>query len=79
VRAVDAFIAEVPGELVNAIEAADDQALQIQFVGNAEIEVHVERVVACDERARECATVERLQNRRLDLHVSAPLEAVAQP
>ncbi len=37
VGAVHAFVAEVLGELVNAVEASDNQALQIKLVGNTQV------------------------------------------
>ena len=78
VRAVDAFIAEVVSDLVDGIEAADDEPLEIQLVGNAQIQWYVERVVVRRERTRGGAAVERLQHRRLDFEKSARVEKGAQ-
>jgi hypothetical protein len=63
----DALVAEVLAQLVDALQAADDEALEVQLGGDAQVEVAVQRVVVGDERARQRAAVERLQDRRLDL------------
>ena len=47
----DALVAEDPADLVDALEAADDQALQVQLGRDAEVEVLVELVVVRDERS----------------------------
>jgi hypothetical protein len=39
-----ALVAEVLAELVDALEAADDQPLEVQLGGDAQAEVAVERV-----------------------------------
>jgi hypothetical protein len=72
----DALVAEVLADLVDALEAAHDQALQVQLVGDPEVEVAVERVVVGHERPRQRPAVERLQNRRLDLEEAALVEPV---
>ena len=52
---VDALGAEVAIDLIDAVEAADDQALQIKLRRDSRIEVYVERVVMGDKRTRETA------------------------
>ena len=74
VRPVDAFVAEVVSDFVHALEAAHDQALEIQLVGDAQIERHVERVVVRDEWTRRRAAVQRLQHRRLDFEIAERVE-----
>ena len=69
VRPVDALVPEVVADLVHPIEPADDQPLEIQLVGDAQIERHVERVVMRRERPRRRAAIQRLQHRRLDLEI----------
>ncbi len=44
VTGVKALIAENTADLIDALEAADDQALEVEFQGNAEFEVLVESV-----------------------------------
>ena len=73
----DALVAEVLADLVDALEAADDQALEVQLVGDAQVEVAVERVVVGRERPRQRAAVERLEDRRLDLEEAALVEPAA--
>ena len=63
----DALVAEVLRELVHLLEAADDQTLQVQLVGDPQVEVLVEQVRARHERLGEATAVARLEDRRLDL------------
>ena len=76
-RTVHALVAEVFRELIDALKAAHNKALQVKLVGNAEVEIDVERVVVCHERAGGGATGYRLQDGRLDLKVSASVEELA--
>ncbi len=73
-RPVDAFVAEVVADLVHALEAAHDQALEVQLVGNAQVERHVERVVVRDEGTRGRATIQRLQHGRFHLQIPEAIE-----
>ena len=72
------LVAKDARELEDALVAAHHQALQVQLRGDAEVEVHVERVVVGDEGARGGAAGDRLHHRRLDLEVAARDEEVAQ-
>ena len=74
----DAFVAEVAVDFVDALEAADDQALEVELGRDAQVEVDVERVVMRDEGARRGAAVERLHHGRLDFDEAAFLELPAQ-
>ena len=47
----DAFVAKAPVDLEHALEAADDQPLQVQLGRDAQEHLLVERVVVGDERA----------------------------
>ena len=40
----DAFVAEVAVEFVDALEAADEEALEVEFGRDAQIQINVERV-----------------------------------
>ena len=73
----DALVAEVLAELVDAVDAADDQPLQVQLGGDAQVEVAVERVVVGREGPRQRAAVERLQDRRLHLDEAVLVEPAA--
>ena len=73
----DALVAEVLAELVDAVDAADDQALQVELGRDPQVEVAVERVVVGRERPRQGAAVERLQDRRLDLDEAVLVEPAA--
>ncbi len=73
----DALVAEVLADLVDPLETADDEALEVELVRDAEVVVRVELVVVRDERLREAAPVERLQDRRLDLDEAVRVEPAA--
>jgi hypothetical protein len=73
----DPLVAEVLADLVHALEAADNQALQVQLVGDAEEQVAVERVMVGHERPGQGAAVERLQDRGLHLEEAALVEPAA--
>jgi hypothetical protein len=73
----DALVAEVLAELVDALEAADDQALEVELGGDPQEQRAVELVVVRRERARERAAVDRLEHRRLDLDEAALVEPPA--
>ena len=67
----DALVAEVPPDLVDALESAHEQALQVQLERDPQVQVHVEVSVVRDERPGHRAARDRLQDRRLDLDVPA--------
>ena len=73
-RPVDALVAKVVADLVHAVEAADHQPLEIQLIGDAHEERHVERVVMRREGPRRRSTVLGLQYGRLHLEKIAPVE-----
>ena len=68
------LVAEVAADLVDALEAADDQPLQIQLGRDAHVEIEVERVVVGLERLRRGAADDRVHHRRLDLEEAARVE-----
>ena len=59
----DALVAEVAADLVDALEAADQQALEVQLEADAQEQLLVELVVVRGERPGRRAAVDRLQNR----------------
>ncbi len=73
----DALVAEVLAELVDALQPADDAALEVQLGRDPQEQRAVERVVVGRERPRRGAAVERLQHRRLDLDEALLVEVAA--
>ena len=69
-----ALVPEVARELVDPLDPADDQPLQVQLGRDAQEEIHVERVVVRDERPRGGAARDRLHHRRFDFEKSARVE-----
>ena len=74
VQPVDPLVAEIVTDLIHTIQPADDAPLEVQLVRNAQIQAGVQRVVVRHERRRGGAAVDRLQDRRLDLHEPAIVE-----
>ena len=77
VRAVHPLVAEVAAELVDALEATDDEALEVELVGDTQVERDVQRIVMRDEGARRCSARDRLQDGRVHLDVAAIIEELA--
>ena len=73
----DALVAEVLADLVDPLEPADDQALEVELRRDAQVVVGVERVVVRHERLCECAAVARLEDGRLDLDETPLVERCA--
>ena len=72
------LVAEIAVQLVDALEAPDDQALEVQLGRDAQVHVHVERVVMRDERTGNRPAGDHLHHRRLDFHEVERLEEVPQ-
>ncbi len=70
----DALVAEDPTDLEHALHAADDQPLEMQFERDAQVELHVERVVVRGERAGVRPAGFDVQHRGLDLDEAALVE-----
>jgi len=68
------LVAKVLAELIDALEAADDAALEVQLRSDAQIQRAIQRVVVRRERARERPAVERLEDGRLDLDEALVVE-----
>src|SRR6202000_2308430 len=73
----DALVAEVLAKLIDALEATDDQPLEIQLCGDPQVQVAVESVVVGCEGTRHSAAVERLQDRGFDLDEAVAVERAA--
>ena len=63
VGCVSALVAEDPADLVDPLDAADDQPLQVQLQRDAQVQVQVEGIDMGGERPRVRAAVQRLQHR----------------
>jgi hypothetical protein len=74
VLARHALVAEHPADLVDTVEASDQQPLQVQLVRDAEVELLVVGVVMRGEGPRGGATIDGLQHRRLDLEEAPAFE-----
>ncbi len=72
-----ALVAEVLAELVDALEPAHDQPLEVELGRDAQVDVGVELVRVRDERVGEGAAVARLEDRRLDLEKALRVEVAA--
>ncbi len=73
----DALVAEVAVDLVDAIEAADDEALEIKLRGDAQEKIDIERVVMRDEGPCGRASGDGLHHRSFDLDEAAGIEKAA--
>ena len=71
---VDAFVAKDPANLVDLVEPAHNQPLQVQFGGNAQVELLVQGVVVGDEWPCVGAGGHRHQHRRINLQKAALVE-----
>src|SRR5690606_40413165 len=60
------LVAEVAVDLEDLLEAADDQALEVQLRGDAQVHGQVQRVVVGLERLGRRAARDHLQHRGLD-------------
>ena len=66
VLGADALVAEVAIDLVDAVEAADDEALEIELRRDAQEEIHIEGVVVGPEGPRRGTAGDLLHHRRFD-------------
>ena len=65
VASVHSFIAEVTANLIHTLETAHDKTLQVELRSNTQIQIHVQRIMVCDERTSRCTTCYLLKNRSL--------------
>ena len=63
VAGADAFIAEHATNFVDAFHTANDESLEVKFKSDAQIQLHVERVVMSHERSCVCTTSFNVQHR----------------
>ena len=71
---IHALVAEDAADLEDAVVAADDEPFQIELERDAQVEVHVERVVVGAEGSRGRPPGQRLEDGCLDLDEAATLE-----
>ena len=74
VLGAQALVAEVLAQLVDALQAAHDQALEVELGRDPQVHRLLERVEVRHERTRQRAAVDRLQDRRLDLDEALVVE-----
>ena len=77
VAGADAFVAEVAVDLVDAIEAADDEALEVELGGDAEREVEIESVVVGLERPSGGTAGDGVHHGGFNFEVAALIEEAA--
>ena len=70
----DTLVAKVLADLVDPLEPADDQPLQIELGRDPQVEVARQLVVVGHERTSGRPAVERLEHRRLDLEEPVAVE-----
>ena len=73
----DALVAEVAADLVDPLEAAHDQPLQVQLEADAQEQLLFELVVERGERPRGRAAVNRLEDRGLDFEEAVRVQVAA--
>ena len=74
---IHALVAELAPDLEHLLEAAHQQALEMQLGGDAQVEVLVQRVVMRDEGTRVRAAEDGVQDGRLHLVVAVILHVAA--
>ena len=77
VAAVHTLVAEVTADLIYALKATYDEALEIQLCSDTHIHIHIQRVVVGDEWASGCATGYGLQHWGLHLGVTCLVKHLA--
>ncbi len=78
-RPIHPLVPEVVADLVDALEPTDEESLEVELVGDAEVERHVEGVVMRHERPRGGPAIQRLEDRRLHLQEPALVEELPEP
>jgi hypothetical protein len=71
---VDALVAEVAVDLVDALQAADHQALEVQLRRDAQVQLQVQRVVVGGERLGRGAAGDVMHHRRLHFQEAARVQ-----
>ena len=71
---IDALVAKDAPDLEDALHPADDEPLQVQLQGDAQVHVDVERVVVADERSSRRAALNAAEHRAFDFPEAAVIE-----
>ena len=74
---IDTLVTELAANLVDAVDTADDEHLQVKLGGDAHVHVDVQIVMMGDERLGSGATGDHVHVRGLDLKESASVEVGA--
>jgi hypothetical protein len=64
---IDAFIAEDAADFVDSFDASDEEPLEVEFKGDAEIKGHIEGVMVSDEGACCSAACDGVEHGGFDL------------
>src|SRR5579864_4050026 len=75
---INSLIAEIAVYFVHTVKTAHNQSLQIQFRRDAQVQIHVKRVVMRDEWPRRSSAQNRMHHRSVNFHVAACVEKLAQ-
>src|SRR5690606_6828895 len=74
----DALVSERPADLVDPIVAADEQALQVELGGDAQVKIEIECVVVCGEGFGRRPAPNRMEKGRFDLEKIAIVEEASE-
>ena len=77
VAAVHTLVAEVLADFVDTLETAHDEAFQVKLCGDAQVEVHVERVMVRDERSGAGTSGDGLEDGRFHFRVAGSVKELA--
>ena len=78
VLGVHALVAEDTADLIHALHAADDQALEGQLGRDAHVHVDIERIVVGDEGSCRRAAGDGVEDGRLDLDIAHIVQIIPQ-
>ena len=76
--AVHTFVAEVLAYLIDTLETAHDQALQIEFSSDTHIHILIQGIEMRDERTGGSTACNHLQGRRLNLSITSFIKHLAE-
>ena len=74
----DSFVSKIAPDFEHALEAADEQALQMQLLGDAQKQIARQSVMMGGKRLRRRAAGDGLQNRRFHFEVAVRAQLLAQ-
>ena len=75
--AIYALIAEITPNFVDPFKPAHDQTLEVEFNRDTQVEIAVKRIMMRDKWACGCASIERLQDGRLDFDEAVFVQVTA--